>query len=97
MASAISSVPVHHIADFPVRNKLREPADIGDDHGFVEMVGDLCHTALGGAFIWLNHQVGGAEIITHLAVGNEIIAQDHLGPSVLQSLDQFNSRVSGSQ
>ena len=76
------------IAGFAVEYDFGEATDVGDDHGFVEVISDLGDAALGGGFVGLYDEIGGGEIVFHVVGGNEIGVN---GDSVLQVIvgDEF--------
>ena len=69
-------VDLANIAYLSVRHDLRESADIGDEHGLLEMVGDLRHAALGGGLVRLDDEVRRREIVPYLIIGDEIRPPD---------------------
>ena len=62
---------IGNITGLSVGNDLAQPAYARNDHRFVEVIGDLCDAALGGAFIGLYHHVGSAEERGYLPVGDK--------------------------
>ena len=67
----------HDIAYFPIGDDFRQAADIGHQHRFLEVEGDLGDAALRGGLVGLCHDVGRAEVAVHLAVGDEVGAEHH--------------------
>ena len=57
---------IHNIAYLAMRYDFSQAPDIGDQHGFFEMVGNLRHPALGSGGVGLDNDIGRIEIIPNL-------------------------------
>ena len=66
----------------------RQPAYIGHDHRNLKMIGEGCYAALRGIAVRLYHEVGCAEIILHIVIGDEFRVQEQVF-FYTQLADQF--------